>query len=91
MTKAEMKGIVKQCIKQRNLCRMFFRYNINYGYYFPLISNDKLILGAVEEDFIIDGYSIRRYVDITKVQVKNDMCIKILQNKELSIVYKLQI
>jgi hypothetical protein len=81
MTKAEMKEMVKSCIEQRNLCRMFLRYHENYWYYFPLISNDKLFLGAEEDDFIIDGYSIRRYVDITKVQIKDDMCIKILQSE----------
>jgi hypothetical protein len=81
MTKTEIKEIVKRSIEQRSLCRMFFRYDVNYRYYFPLISNDKLFLGAEEDDFIIDGYSIRRYVDITKVQIKNDMCVKILQNE----------
>lgn len=58
MTKAEMKEMVKRCIEQRNLCRMFLRYHENYWYYFPLVSNDKLFLGAEEDDFIIDGYSI---------------------------------
>lgn len=79
MKKSEIKAIVNRSIDQRNLCRMFFRYEVNYRYYFPLISNDKLFLGAEEDDFIIDGYSIRRYVDVTEVQIKDDKCVEILQ------------
>ncbi|HEX9062665.1 MAG TPA: hypothetical protein VF941_21045 [Clostridia bacterium] len=84
MTKTEIKRIVNDSINKRNLCRMFFRYDRNYYYYFPLASSDKLFLGAEEDDFIIDGYSIRRYVDMTKVQVKNDMCVKILKSEGIT-------
>ncbi len=79
MTKAEMKEMVKNCIEQRNLLRVFFLYDENFWCYFPLVSNDKLFLGAEEDDFIIDGYSIRRFVDVSKVQVNGNMCIKILK------------
>ncbi|MBZ9685330.1 hypothetical protein G9F72_003065 [Clostridium estertheticum] len=81
MTKSEIKEIVNRSIEQRNLCRVFFRYDVNYRYYFPLISNDKLFLGAEEDDFILDGYSIRRYVDVTKVQIKEDKCVEILKSE----------
>lgn len=84
MTKTEIKRIVNDSITERNLCRMFFRYDRNYLYYFPLASGDKLFLGAEEDDFMLNGYSIRRYVDMTKIQVKNDMCAKILKSEGIA-------
>lgn len=83
MKKSEIKAVISHGVNQRNLCRIFFRYDINYRYYFPLISNDKLFLGAEEDDFLIDGYSIRRYVDVTKVQIKEDKCLEILQKEKI--------
>lgn len=84
MTKAEMKAIVNRCIEQRALCRMYFRYDSNYFYYFPLLSNDKLFLGMEEDDFILDGYSIRRYADLTKLQAKDDKCMEILRREGIT-------
>ena len=84
MTKKKMRELIYQSIEKRNLCRIFLQYDMNYRYYFPLISGDKLFLGAEEDDFIIDGYAIRRYIDITKVQIKNDMCVKILESEGIS-------
>lgn len=81
MKKSKIKAIINSSVGKRNICRVFFRYDLNYRYYFPLISTDKLFLGAEEDDFIIDGYSIRRFVDVTKVQIKKDKCLEILQSE----------
>lgn len=81
MTKTKIKEIVNNSINQRNLCRIFFRYDVNYFYYYPLVSGDKLFLGIEEDDFILDGYSIRRYVDVKKVQIKDDKCVEILKRE----------
>ena len=84
MKKSKIKSIINGSIDQRNLCRMYFRYDAYYWYFFPLITSDKLLLGAKEEDFLIDGYSIRRFIDVTKVQIKEDKCIEILKNEGIS-------
>ena len=81
MKKSEIKEIVNHCINQRSLCRVLFRYAIYYKYYFPLVSNDKLFLSAEEDDFIINGYTIRRYVDATKTQIIEDKYLEILKNE----------
>lgn len=81
MTKAKIKEIVNNSVSQRNLCRMFFRYDVNYRYFYPLIANDKLFLGTEEDDFLLNGYAIRRFVDIKKVQIKDDKCIDILKRE----------
>ena len=79
VTKTKIREIINTGLTQKKLCRVFLRYDTNYRYYFPLICNDKLFLGAEEDDFILDGYCIRRFKDVTKVQIKNDMCNKILK------------
>ncbi|HEX2939335.1 MAG TPA: hypothetical protein VHO66_10550 [Ruminiclostridium sp.] len=81
MTKTEIKEIVSTCLDQRKLCRVFLRYDVNYRYYFPLIKSDKLFLGAEEEDFLLDGYSIRRFKDVTKALVSEDMYHEILMKE----------
>jgi hypothetical protein len=81
MTGTEIKTIVNCGIDRRKLCRMFFRYDLNYRYYFPLISGDRLFLGTEEDDFILNGYSIRRYIDLKKVQIKEDKCFDILKSE----------
>lgn len=77
MTKQEIKVIVSNCITPRIICRIFFKYDKNYWYYFPLKANDKLFLGVAEDDFILNGYTIRRFRDITKAEIKNDICLDI--------------
>lgn len=81
MTKVEIKEIVASCMNEKTICRIFLRYDISYRYYIPLFISDKLFLGAEEDDFIIDGYHIRRFKDITKAQIKDDMCIEILKRE----------
>ena len=60
---------------------MYFRYDEYCWYFYPLISSDKLFLGTEEDDFIIDGYSIRRYADITKAEIKYDKYNEILKSE----------
>lgn len=84
MTKAEIKDIVENCRKEKKVCRVFLRYDVNYRYYFPLLVNDKLFLGAEEDDFLIDGYAIRRFRDVTKAQIKNDLCATILNREGIA-------
>ena len=81
MKKSEMKEVVRAAIEPQELCRMFFKYDLNYRYYFPFQVSDKLFLGAEEDDFIIDGFSIRRFCDLTKVEIKDDKCIEIIRNE----------
>ena len=79
MTKTKIKEIINIGLTQKKLCRIFLKYDVNYRYYFPLLCSNELFLGAEEDDFILDGYSIRRFKDVVKVQIKDDMCEKILE------------
>ena len=81
MKKSEIKALVASALEQKNLCRIFFKYDINYRYYFPLITSDKLFLGANEDDFILDGFSIRRFCDVKKAEIRNDKCLEIIRSE----------
>lgn len=78
MTKSEIKENISACFNQRQLCRISLRYEGYDRYYFPLITSEKLFLGAEENDFLLDGYALRRFRDITKAEMKNDFCQEIL-------------
>ena len=60
---------------------MFFRYDRNYWYYIPLIAGEKLFLGIEEGDFLLNGYVVRRFKDLRKVQIKDDICREILRDE----------
>lgn len=83
MKKSEIKELVSSAIKPPNLCRVYFKYDENYYYYFPLQTSEKLFLGVEEDDFILDGFSVRRFCDVKKVEIKNDKCIEILRHEGL--------
>lgn len=77
MKKYEMKALLAGAIHPAKLCRVFLTYDRNYRYYFPLKISDRLFLGAEEDDFILDGYSIRRFRDVEKIEIKDDKCLEI--------------
>ncbi len=77
MKKIQIKELMKQAIEPHKICRVFLGYDVNYRYYFPLIVGERLFLGAEEDDFILDGYSIRRFKDVVKSEIKDDKCLEI--------------
>ncbi len=77
MKKSQIKELMKQAIDPHKICRVFLKYDMNYRYYFPLIVGERLFLGAEEDDFILDGYSIRRFKDLVKSEIRNDKCLEI--------------
>ena len=66
------------CILQKRVCNVYFRYDHYYWNLIPLKANDKLFLAVNEDDFILDGYTIRHFKDVKKVKAKEDMCDRIL-------------
>lgn len=77
MTKIQIKELMKQAIDPHKICRVYLKYNTYYLYYFPLIVGERLFLGAEEDDFMLDGYSIRRFKDVVRAEIKNDKCLEI--------------
>ncbi len=81
MNRLEIKEFINSAIEPKKMCRIFFKYNYNYSYHFPLNVSDKLFLCANEDDFILNGFSIRRFRDIKKVEFKNDKCEEIIKRE----------
>lgn len=78
MIKTQIKERMRQAIEPHKICRVFLQYDAYYRYYFPLIVGERLFLGAEEDDFILDGYAIRRFRNVTKAEIKDDKCLEII-------------
>ncbi len=81
MKKLEIIELINTAVKSKDLCRIFFKYNFYYSYHFPLITSEKLFLSANEDDFIIDGFTVRRFCDIKKVEVREDKYVEIIKRE----------
>ena len=79
MRKSEKKELFRRSIEQKPLLRLFLKYDAYYTYWFPFGASDKLFLAAKEDDFIINGFSIRRFSDIKKLELKDDKSVEILR------------
>ncbi len=79
MRKSEIKELFRRSVEQKPLLRLFLKYDAYYTYWFPFGASDKLFLAAKEDDFIINGFSIRRFSDIKKLELKDDKCVEILR------------
>lgn len=69
--------MIQQGIEKTLLCRCTFNYDQNYFYYYPLAVNDKFILGQEEDDFLLDGYCVRKLSQLKKVEIRDDKCHEI--------------
>lgn len=79
MKKSEIKELFSTAIESKSLCSVLFKYDVNLRLCFPLIVSDKLFLCANEDDFIVDGFSIRRFSDVKKAGIKNDKYSEIIK------------
>ncbi len=79
MKKFEINELINMAVKSEELCRIFFKYDTDYSYLFPLMTSEKLFLSANEDYFILDGFTVRRLCDVKKVEIKNDKCVEIIK------------
>ena len=79
MKKEDMSKMFKKAKEENGLCRMFFKYDPNYFYYLPIEYNKKFFYGVEEDDFITDGFSIRKISDLKKVELRDDKCVEFLK------------
>lgn len=83
MKKSEMKELIRSAIEPQNLCAVRFKYDLYNRYFFPFRASDKFFLGAEQDDFAIDGFSIRRFCDLTKVRIINGKRVEIIKKEGL--------
>lgn len=88
MKKEEKIELLKSTIGTYQYCRCYFNYDPYYWYFYVLGVSDKLLFGVEENDFILNGFEIRKISDLKKVEIKNDLCVKM--NEENQILKDLQ-
>ena len=84
MKKSEIKELINKSVDHRQLCRVKFDYDYNTWFVFPLLTNDKLFLCANEDDFILNGYSIRRFKDVVKAEYQDGKILSMIQEEKIS-------
>lgn len=75
--------LFQRSTEQKPLLRLYLKYDAYYTYWFPFEASEKLFLAAKEDDFIINGFSIRRFRDIKKLEYKADKYIEILKAEKV--------
>lgn len=79
MKKANMIELFQQSAEQKSLIRLLLKYDAYDTFWVPFGASEKLFLVAKEDDFIIDGFSIRRFRDVKELECKDGKCNKILK------------
>ena len=74
MKKQDKINLIQRAIDTPQICRCYFTYDDDYFYYYPNAVTDKFLLGQEEDNFLLDGYSIRKVSQLKKVEIKDDLC-----------------
>lgn len=77
MKKQEKIDLIQQAIDETAICRCYYTYDPGYLHCYPNSVNDKFILAQEEDDFILDGYFIRKISQLKTVEIKTDKCAEI--------------
>ena len=80
--------LIKRGIDEAVICRCYYTYDPGYLYCYPNAVNDKFVLAQEEDDFILDGYFIRKISHLKKVEIKTDKCAEI--NRIFGIIDEVQ-
>ena len=83
MKKEKKLAILMNSKNTYDLCRCYFKYDINYFYFYIFDFNNKFFLGLEEDDFITDGFQIRKISDMKKIELKDDKCIEFNRQNKL--------
>lgn len=78
MKKSKIVRLLSERIVPHRMCRVFMEFDEGYFYhYFPLKVNEKFFLGAVEDDFQLDGFRICPIKLVKKVKPHDNKCLDI--------------
>lgn len=83
MKKSKKLEIISSAKGTYDLCRCYFDYNKNYWYFYILDYSEKFLFGIEENNFLLDGFQIRKISDLKKVEIKDDLCTKINKDKRI--------
>lgn len=83
-TMQELRDSLNECLEPRTLCGVEFEYSDNPVYGFPAAVGEQLFLMAEEDDFILDGVTVRRLRDIYEFKSKKGMYQQISEAEGLT-------
>lgn len=83
MKKSKKLKRLRVLLNSYNFGRCYFKYDVYYRYFYILDCTEKIFLGAEEDDFLLNGFHIRRISDMKKIEIKNDLCVKINRENNL--------
>lgn len=83
MKKSEMTDLFHKAAEQKELLTLYMKYDAYYYNCIPFQASEKLFLESKEDDFLLDGFSIRRFCDLKKVEIKYDKCLEILKSEKV--------
>lgn len=64
--------LIQRGIERTSLCRCLFAYDQHDFYCYPNAVNDKFLLAQKDDDFLLDGYCIRRMSQLKRVEIRDD-------------------
>ena len=83
MKKSEIKNLIKSAVKSHKLCVISLKYDGRNSCMIPLSSSERLFMATIEEDFLLDGYTVRMYRDVTNAVLSGEMYRKIMESEGL--------
>lgn len=83
-TMQELRDSLNECREPRTLCGVEFEYSDNPVYGFPAAVGEQLFLLAEEDDFVLDGFTVRRLRDIYEFKSKKGMYQQISEAEGLT-------
>ncbi len=82
MKKSKIIKRLSERILPHRMCRVFMDYDGGYYlHYFPIKVNEKFFLGAIEDDFQLDGFRICPINRVKKVEPRDSKCLDININE----------
>ena len=78
MKKSKIVKRLSGCIVPHKMCRVYMKDDGDWALiFFPLKVNEKFFLGAVEDNFQLDGFRICPVERVRKAEVRKDKCLDI--------------
>lgn len=83
MNKIDKQNLLRNSIGTYNHCCGLFNYDPNELYFYVLGVADNLFLCVEEDDFMLDGFQIRKISDLKKLEIDDNLCHKINEENRL--------
>lgn len=75
------KDYLKEAINPHQMVRFLFHYSEFDRYFFPLAVGEALFLCAEENDFLLDGFTVRRIRDVERIEPREGIYTEIMRSE----------